>query len=133
MVLELERSEMKLRGNDVSRLCFRWVLVAAIGTFVACSDFGALYFRDEVDKVNQGNVARKYGEPHQIDKRQDGSIVWTYYNRGSGTSGYSGYARSQYCRAYVLTFDENEVLREWQEQDCSTHPAKVTGPFSDHK
>jgi hypothetical protein len=124
---------MKLFNDRAYGLGSRILLFVTIGTVLACSDFGAVHFRDEVDKVNQANVAARYGPPHQVEKRQDGRIVWTYFERGSGTAGYSGYARSQYCRAYMLTFDENEILREWQEQDCSTHPAKVTGPFSDHK
>lgn len=32
-----------------------------------------------------------------------------------------------------MTFDQTEVLRDWQQQDCATRPATITEPFSDHK
>lgn len=113
--------------------CGTRALFVALGTLLACSEFGAVYFQDGVNKVNQDNVAKRYGAPHKLEKLQDGRIVWTYFDRGSGTSGYSGYARSSYCRAYILTFDQNEVLRDWQQQDCATRPVTITEPFSDRK
>lgn len=124
---------MKMRGSEVRLRCARFMLLVALGPALACSEFGAGYFQNEVNKANQVNVAARYGAPHKIEKLQDGRTVWTYFDRGSGTSGYSGYARSSYCRAYILTFDQNEVLREWQEQDCATRPATITEPFSDRK
>ncbi len=124
---------MNVFNSSLFVLCARWTQVVALGTALGCSDLGTAHFKDGVNKVNQVNVAQRYGPPHEHEKLKDGRTVWIYFERGSATAGYSGFARSTYCRAYILTFDENEVLREWQEQDCSTHPAKITEPFSDRK
>lgn len=124
---------MKIFDGGARGWCSRWMLFVAMGTALACSELGMGYFQEGVNRVNQDNVAKRYGTPHRLEKLQDGRTVWTYFDRGSGTSGYSGFARSTYCRAYILTFDQNEVLRDWQQQDCATRPATITEPFSDHK
>lgn len=84
----------------------------------ACSEFETGYFRDRVNHATQETVAHRYGSPHLIDKVQDGGSVWTYFDRGSATSSYTGYAKSSYCLAYVLTFDKQGVLRDWRQDHC---------------
>ncbi|MEQ1794149.1 MAG: hypothetical protein ABL970_08165 [Nitrospira sp.] len=97
----------------------------------ACGEFETGYFQSKVGQVTQEEVAKRYGTPHTQERQPDGHSLWTYYVRGSGTSGYSGYARAEYCRAYLLTFDQQGMLRDWHDQDCATKPAKITEPFSD--
>ena len=110
-----------------SRLC----LVLGLVFCGACGEFDTGYFESKVNQVTQEEVAKRYGAPHKREQQPDGRSLWTYYVRGSGTSGYSGYARSEYCRAYLLTFDQQGMLREWHDQGCGTKPAKITEPFSD--
>lgn len=124
---------MNVRNAKSVLPCSPCLLLVVIGALCACSEFETGYFQDKVNQVTQEVVARRYGAPHKLDKLQDGRSVWTYFDRGSGTSGYSGYARASYCRAYVMTFDQTEVLRDWQQQDCATRPATITEPFVDHK
>lgn len=76
------------------------------------------YFRDRVGQVTQEQVAGRYGSPHEVTPLQGDGETWTYYDRGSATAGYSGYAGSTYCRAYTLSFDQQGVLRAWNEQRC---------------
>lgn len=112
----------------------RWTgscIVLALVFCGACGEFESGYFQSKVNQVTQDEVAKRYGMPHKQEKQPDGRSLWTYYVRGSGTSGYSGYARAEYCRAYLLTFDQEGMLRDWHDQDCATKPAKITEPFSD--
>lgn len=110
-----------------TRLC----LVLGLVFCGACGEFETGYFQSKVNQVTQDEVAKRYGMPHKQEKQPDGRSLWTYYVRGSGTSGYSGYARAEYCRAYLLTFDQQGTLRDWHDQDCATKPATITEPFSD--
>ena len=85
---------------------------------VACSEFETGYFQGRVNEATEQAVINRYGPPHKVEQREDYQTVWTYFDRGSATSGYVGTARSSYCRAYVLTFDRQEILRGWQQQEC---------------
>ncbi|MGH7166418.1 MAG: hypothetical protein ACREIS_12945, partial [Nitrospiraceae bacterium] len=60
----------------------------------------------------------RYGAPDTMERLDNGGSVWTYYDRGSATASYSGYARSTFCLAYVLTFDQEGILRGWAQRDC---------------
>ena len=55
-----------------------------------------------------------------VYKRQatDGGEIWTYFERGRGTAGFGGQVRGGSCRAYVLKFDKQAVLRGWEQQPC---------------
>jgi hypothetical protein len=77
------------------------------------------HFRDHVDEATQVKVADRYGAPHRLQRLADGQEVWTYFERGSATASYSGYATGGKCRAYVLTFDQQGVLRGWNEDHCA--------------
>ena len=121
-------------AHKLSDLAGRWIrsgLVLVLAFCGACGEFETGYFQSKVNQVAQDEVAKRYGMPHKQEKQPDGHSLWTYFVRGSGTSGYSGYARTEYCRAYLLTFDQQGMLRDWHDQDCATPPAKITDPFSD--
>lgn len=121
-------------SGKLSGFVERWIgcgIVLALVFCAACGEFETGYFQSKVNQVTQEEVAKRYGAPHKQEAQADGRVLWTYYVRGSGTSGYSGYARAEYCRAYLLTFDQQGLLREWHDQDCGTKPAKITEPFSD--
>ncbi|MCG3778432.1 MAG: hypothetical protein JW388_1153 [Nitrospira sp.] len=94
------------------------VFIVALGAVSACSDFETRYFKDRVNEATTEGVAKRYGLPHKVEQREGGQTVWTYFERGSGTSSYAGTARSSFCRAYVLIFDRQETLRNWQQQEC---------------
>lgn len=84
-----------------------------------CSQFETGYFQHKVGQVTQDVVASRYGAPHKTDESPDGQAVWTYFDRGSSTAGYGGYAPTAPCKAYVLMFDQSSVLRDWKQQDCT--------------
>ena len=93
-----------------------WIAVVMMGS-VACAEFENGYFQGRVNEATEQIVAKRYGSPH-IEQREGHQTIWTYFDRGSATSGYVGTARSPFCRAYVLTFDRQEILRSWQQQEC---------------
>lgn len=101
------------------RRAILWCVVAFLmaGT-IACSEFETEYFKDRINVATMERVAKRYGPPHKSEQVDGDKIRWTYFNRGSGTSSYSGYARSSFCRVYILTFDQREILRDWKQEDC---------------
>lgn len=107
------------------------VMIGMTSVLAACGEFEAGYFQDRVNEATQTIVAKRYGAPHKMEPQADGWVQWVYFERGSGTSGYSGYARAAYCRAYRMTFDRTGVLRDWRQDDCATKPATIIEPFSD--
>jgi hypothetical protein len=94
-----------------------WLAVVLMG-LVACAEFETGYFQSRVDEATAQTVASRYGAPHKVERPEGSQTIWTYFDRGSATSGYAGTARSTYCRAYVLTFDRQDILRGWQQQEC---------------
>lgn len=110
----------------------KYLVLAGFGMLFACSQFETGYFQSKVDQVTQDVVASRYGAPHKMDKLPDGRVVWIYFDRGSSTTGYGGYASSAPCKAYLLTFDESNVLRDWKLQDCTSQQETISEPPSDH-
>ncbi len=94
-----------------------WTAVVLMG-LVACAGYETGYFKGRVNEATAEMVAKRYGPPHKIEQREGHQTVWTYFDRGSATSGYIGTARSSICLAYVLTFDREEILRGWQQKEC---------------
>lgn len=96
-------------------------MLAGIGVVLlvlsACSG-SSKYFQDAVNEATQETVGKRYGSPHKTQAAKGGGEVWTYFERGSGTAGFSGQVRGGGCRAYVLTFDKQTVLRGWEQQPC---------------
>ncbi len=111
----------------------RYLLIVGVGLLCACTGCESQVFRDQVDEATQEKVAGSLGAPHTVDTLPDGRSVWTYFERGSSTSGYGGFMGASPCTAYVLTFDQDGVLREWKQEDCTTASLTTTGPFADHK
>jgi len=100
------------------KLLFTITFVAIGSTLAACSEMETHYFKDRVNIATMERVAKRYGLPHKADRLDGNKTEWIYFDRGSGTSGYSGYARSSFCRLYRLTFDQQEILRDWRQEDC---------------
>jgi len=93
-----------------------FLLAALCWASWGCSE--TAYFQGKVNEATQDAVAKRYGAPHTIEELDNGGSVWTYYDRGSATASYSGYSTSTFCRAYVLSFDKEGILRDWKQQTC---------------
>ena len=106
----------------------RYVLLIGFAVLSACGLLETGYFQTQVGQVTQDAVARRYGEPHKVGRLPEGRTVWTYFDRGSSTAGYTGYASRGPCNAYLLTFDQEGVLRDWQQQDCTSRKTTTEPP-----
>jgi len=105
-------------GQRMRRLAsVGWIAVVLVGS-VACAEFETGYFQSRVNEATEQIVVKRYGPPHKFEQGEGHQTVWTYFDRGSASSGYAGTARSSFCRAYVLTFDRQEILRDWHQQKC---------------
>ncbi len=91
--------------------------VLTLVTLSACSG-GSKYFQDAINQATRDMVGKRYGTPHKTQATVDGGEAWTYFERGSGTAGFGGQVRGTGCRAYVLTFDKEMVLRGWEQLPC---------------
>lgn len=111
----------------------RYLILAGLGVLLGCSQFETGYFQSKVDHVTQDVVAGRYGAPHKMDPLSEGRVVWTYFDRGSSTAGYGGYAPPPPCKAYLLTFDQSGVLRDWKLQDCASSQDTISEPSSGRK
>ncbi len=107
---------MKVRVFD--RCSARAALALLMLGVVSCGMIETQYFKNRVNEVAQDRVVRRYGPPHDVELLENGGETWIYYDRGSATASYAGYAESKYCRAYLLSFDKEGVLRDWKEQTC---------------
>lgn len=94
------------------------IFIVSFGTAIACSDLESRYFKDQVNNVTAEQVAQKYGTPHKVLEDDSGNTVWTYFERGSATASYAGTAKGGICRAYRLSFDEQNILRDWMQGEC---------------
>lgn len=114
----------------VTLRCSQCLLLIGFGVLWACGLLETGYFQTQVGQVTQDAVARRYGEPHKVSKLSEGRTVWTYFERGSSTAGYSGYVSRGPCKAYLLTFDQDGVLRDWQQQNCTSWKTTTGSPPS---
>jgi hypothetical protein len=92
--------------------------MSALFFWVAACSAGPEYFQDKLNEATQDMVSERHGQPHRVQSLPDGGQQWTYFKRGSGIATYSGQSRGGLCRAYVLSFDSDRVLRAWQQQSC---------------
>ena len=74
---------------------------------VACESEQAGYFKKHVNQVSQDAVVRRFGPPHRAQELTTGDMVWSYEYRD----------RSD-CTVYILRFDPEKVLRDWNERPC---------------
>lgn len=92
--------------------------VVLLVSATACETFETSYFEDKVNRATHQQVVSRYGPPHQVQNPSPDREVWTYFDRGSGMSGYTGYGRVQPCSEYHLGFDPDGILREWEVVSC---------------
>lgn len=103
-----------MKRRKLPALGAAWLIALA----TACSGLESERFKNRVNEATADQVVKRYGTPHRSEQRAGGMTEWTYYERGSGTAGYSGIAKGGFCHAYVLTFDAETILRDWKQDDC---------------
>lgn len=97
----------------------RSLLLFVLGmTLESCGHMDTAYFHTQIGEATQQRVEQRYGMPHRVERRENGETVWIYFERGSATASYGGYSSDKSCRAYLLTFDQHQVLRRWSQEVC---------------
>ena len=95
-----------------------WQGMVMVLAIASCAPYNLGYLDEVVNRATQEEIAKAFGPPPKVTKLAHGGAMWTYYDRGSAVVGYGGYARTTYCREFLLTFDENKILRAWKEETC---------------
>ena len=99
----------------------RWLPVALLFLILSsgCTrPWRAEYLEQVTGGANQDEVAQRLGAPTNTHKLNKGGEVWTYQLCGGSVVGtQSGVVGSSGCTYYVLTFDEQGVLRNWKRNE----------------
>lgn len=99
-----------------ARIAF--VLLNALG-LLSCmwssKSWRAEYLREAMGRANQDAVIMKLGPPMGERMLSNGDAVWVYRYTGASVGQSGG---GTWCQEYVLRFDPQKILREWNRQNC---------------
>jgi hypothetical protein len=105
------RKAIDHRRKGVLVACGEWaLLLLALGSCTP-SPWRLSYLRQAVNHATQDEVAQTLGAPARTQELTTGGTVWTYQYRGKGQG-------AKACVEYIVTFDEEKILREATRQDC---------------
>jgi hypothetical protein len=96
------------------------------------------YFKKGVNRLTQDEVVETFGPPHTAKVHVlGGDSIWTYRvpisdkelavvnfshltekAQLTATSIVDGPKAMLYCYRYILTFNEQKILKEWQREEC---------------
>ena len=110
------RQAGRSRDFRVTRLVRTTVLCLAL-LGVGCSLFlpkETLYLESAKDRATQEEVQQQLGKPKLVASTKDGRPIWVYQVlfEDSGSQNKWG-APGTWCDEYVLTFDQQGILRSW--------------------
>lgn len=93
-----------------------WLLVAAALLFSGCTSWRAEYLEEVTGRATQDEITLKLGPPMSERSLSGGESVWLYHYTGAPVGLYGGGTKE--CWAYVLKFDIQKILRQWNSQKC---------------
>jgi hypothetical protein len=113
------------------------------GAMLACGGpWRDAYFKKGVDRLTQDDVMEKFGPPHTAKTPVlGGDSVWTYRvpisdkelvsvslsgvtDTAQQAAALMGKATAEgpkamlYCYRYILSFDEQKILKQWKREEC---------------
>lgn len=119
--MQMGREEVH-RPMATSGACYRTlsalVLSVALG-FTSCALFlskESRYLSSVKDHATENDVKQHLGEPAQITSDSNRQTLWIYETRKyvqEGTNNAWTTIGSWRCETYSLTFDDNQILRDW--------------------
>jgi hypothetical protein len=118
-----------------------WILIVVLSLTACGGPWRDGYFRKGLNRLTQDEVAEKMGPPHTAkNPALGGDTIWTYRVpvtekelsplHFSGLSNATQQATSLlgkpgegpketlYCYRYVLTFNEQKILKQWKREEC---------------
>lgn len=111
---EWEDAGVISRSCSMSRKAIIWMLLSrgsillSILILTSCAIWPDSYLKSAVNHSTQDTVAKYFGPPHLSRELSTGEEVWLY--------GFSNSIGSIGCTSYILTFDREKILRDWQWQ-----------------
>jgi len=93
----------------------RWFIVLPIFLLSCCTPWRVEYLEEVTGRATQDEVAFKLGPPVSERTLSSGEIVWLYRYTGAVVGQAGG---NTWCREYVLKFDAQKILRQWNYQKC---------------
>jgi hypothetical protein len=113
----------------MSKPRYAWCIAFCVFEFLmvtSCSHWQVDYLAEAKNRATQEEVSERFGPP-DLAKGDlvSGKTVWTYQFRNSQVTG-TKYNRtkggpmqqSSTCTEYILTFGQDQVLREWGKRVC---------------
>lgn len=137
-----------LQNRGLLKKCVRWWLLCAMAILMmSCAPWRDRFIDGGIGSLTQADVREKLGKPHQVkDPLLSDETTWTYRyaiseseldpsgirtfgkQAGSLFGNKAGGPRERvYCYNYVLIFDKEGVLREWEREECQL--PKAPDPF----
>jgi hypothetical protein len=117
------------RAKSVSRWQNCAALVGVVLGLVSCTSWPATYLRQATRQASMAEVAHHLGPPQDTWNLHGGETLWTYRSgvplRTEGAAGIRIVGpdwligRLSDCDAYVLLFDQHDLLQAWRRQACS--------------
>lgn len=92
-----------------------WPIVLAIFLFSSCTPWRVEYLEEVNGRATQDEIALKLGPPMSERTLGTSETVWLYRYTGAETNQHRG---STWCREYILRFDNQKILRQWNRQTC---------------
>jgi len=90
---------------------FLGLVVLSLGCSVAVPK-ETRYLQSATDHATQEEVRQQLGAPTLTVSNDKGDVIWVYQVRGQ-QPGNRVTAPGMWCDEYVLTFDEQTILRQW--------------------
>jgi hypothetical protein len=88
--------------------CLLAIACIAVG-LSACAPYRVEYMEESLRQATQAELVHKFGYPQRLKRVKNGDQVWEYdFQSGE-----------RQCVTYVVTFNVDDELRQWERRDCS--------------
>jgi hypothetical protein len=78
----------------------------------SCSPYRVEYMEDTLRQATQSELVHKFGYPQRLKRAKNGEQVWEYDFQ----------AGERVCVTYLVTFNTEDELRQWERRDCRKEP-----------
>lgn len=106
----LQSLPMRTSMNRLIRIAIVFCVVALPGCTSGTNE--TRYLRQAQDRVTQDEIRERWGESKNVRPVDTGGSVWVYEKREQ-QAGNRYTAPGIWCDEYVLTFDQDRILRHW--------------------
>jgi hypothetical protein len=97
------------------------ILLAAFFLLTSCALFQSwqtVYLKKAVNRATKADVIKRMGTPRESSTVNTGGSLLLYRFKEFQAGDLNGPGR-WWCEDYQLQFDQEEILRQWSQNDCS--------------